>query len=162
MTTLGVGFCTVSPEVTRDTITNWRRGGSMPDWAIERLALWLQARAEAMLIGASRLREEAPRDRRRFNGGRVPHKRRAERLANEGAGLDRELNAPIPKPNDPLDTRSECRRYVEERLGRVQMGQDRQRSSKASSACFSMTASNSWACCRSRLGEPAELEQAEA
>ena len=114
----GILYRELFPEVTRDTITNWRRGGSMPDWAIERLASWLQARAEAMLMGARRLREEAPRDRRRFNGGRAPHRRREARLAQEAAERERQLNAPIPAPNHPVRPLSDCRSFVEARLGR--------------------------------------------
>jgi hypothetical protein len=71
-----------------------------------------------MLMGASRLREEAPRDRRRFNGGRVPHRLRAARLAQEAAERERQLNAPIPAPNHPVRPLSDCRSFVEARLGR--------------------------------------------
>jgi hypothetical protein len=114
----GILYRELFPEVTRDTITNWRRGGSMPDWAVERLASWLQARAEAMLMGASRLREEAPRDRRKGNGGRVPHRLRAERLAREAKERNRALNEPIAASNEPVRKVEDCRSFVERMLGR--------------------------------------------
>jgi hypothetical protein len=104
-------------RVTRRTITNWRNGRAMPEWAIQAASGWLETRAQAMLEAARRLREETPRDRRKGNGGRVPHRKRAERLAREAA--ERQLNAPIPASNSPpVRGKSDCRLWVEARLGR--------------------------------------------
>jgi hypothetical protein len=112
----GQGYRELFGGVTRRTITNWRNGGAMPDWAIEAASGWLETRAQAMLEAARRLREETPRDRRRGNGGRVPHKRREARLAREAK--ERDLNAPIPAPNHPVRPVSDCRAFVERALGR--------------------------------------------
>jgi hypothetical protein len=57
-------------------------------------------------------------DRRKGNGGRVPHRLRAARLAQEAAERQRALNAPIPTENAPEPIKGELRRFVEARLGR--------------------------------------------
>jgi hypothetical protein len=106
------------PEVTRRTITNWRNGGSMPEGAIEGLASLLQARGEALLEGARRLREETPRDRRKGNGGRVPHRKRAERLAREAAGRETALARPSLSVGEAVERRPSLREWMEQTLGR--------------------------------------------
>ena len=90
----------------------------MPGSMIERVAGWLEREGEKRLECARRLREEAPRWRKRGRPGREAHRVHAEREVREAAERERELNIPIAKPNEPPDTRSECRRWVEERLGR--------------------------------------------
>jgi hypothetical protein len=106
----------VGRRITRPSLCYWRKHDRLPSEVRDRLAEWMEAdirrRTEALaalkaLLGA----------KPRVNGGRAPHKRRAERLAAEDAARDRELNGPIPKPNvPPPPPKSACRAWVEARL----------------------------------------------